>query len=106
MVAQSRERLGKCKGRAMISQVIVGRSFGPDALRATGQAFDQAWADVDDTCTTPMAKEAARLFLANAILAVATNDSRDVDALRRHGLGALARKYPRVIDLQGHAKKA
>ena len=90
----------------MIPHVIEGPSFGPDALRTIGQAFDQAWADVDDTFTTPMAKEAARLFLANAILAVATNDSRDIDALRRHGLGALARKYPRVTDPRGHAKKA
>jgi len=89
-----------------VPHVIEGALFGPEAIRAIGQAFDQAWADVDDTFMTPLAKEAARLFLANGILAVATDDSRDVDALRSQGLGALARKYPLAINPQGHAKQA
>ena len=89
----------------MIPHVIEGASFGPDTLKVIGQAFDQAWADVDDAFPTPLAKKAARLFLANALLALATADSRDVGALRLYGMQALAVKYPRVVDSRGHAER-
>ena len=41
--------------------------------------------------TDPVAIEAARLRLANAILAVTHNDSRDVSALKTAALAILAR---------------
>jgi hypothetical protein len=73
-------------------QLIDGASYGPDALKAIGQAFDEAWQTVAgnfDADTT----EAARLRLANAILSVATEDTRDVDALKRGALEAMALSY-------------
>ena len=73
-------------------QPIDGASYGPDALKAIGQAFDEAWQTVAgnfDADTT----EAARLRLANAILSVATEDTRDVDALKRGALEAMALSY-------------
>ena len=73
-------------------QPIDGASYGPDALKAIGQAFDEAWQTVAgnfDADTT----EAARLRLANAILSVATEDTRDVDALKRGALEAMALNY-------------
>ena len=73
-------------------QLIDGASCGPDALKAIGQAFDEAWQTVAgnfDADTT----EAARLRLANAILSVATEDSREVDALKRGALEAMALSY-------------
>lgn len=82
-------------------QLVEGATFGPEALKAMGQAFDQAWADVDDTFTTLLAKTAARLHLANAIFAVATDERHDVDTLRSHGLQALALKYPLSVRRQG-----
>ena len=86
--------------------LLIGAMFGPDQLKIIGDAFDQAWADVDDAFSTPLAKEAARLYLANITLALASDESRDCDALRIDALKALALKYPQVIDPLGHAKHA
>ena len=62
--------------------LIQNASFGPDALKAIGQAFDAAWADIEGNFgEEPERVAAARLKLANAMLAVADNDSRDVQAL-------------------------
>ena len=57
-------------------QLIDGASFGPDALKAIGQAFDAAWAEIaanfgDD----PPDVEKARLRLASALLSIAHEDS-------------------------------
>jgi len=68
--------------------------FGPDALKVIGQAFDEAWAQIatffgDD----PLMIEGGRLTLADAILSLATNESRDVGALRHAGIQAMAKQY-------------
>jgi hypothetical protein len=74
--------------------LIDGAAFGPDALRAIGQAFDMAWAEIaSDFAGDPVVTEGARLTLANAILSVASEDSRDVDILKNAVLQAMARKY-------------
>jgi len=73
-------------------QLIDNASFGPDALKAIGDAFDAAWAEIASGYgTDPLVIEAARLKLANAVLSVASDDSRDVDALKRAALQAMAR---------------
>jgi hypothetical protein len=73
-------------------QLIDGASFGPDALKAIWDAFDAAWAEISDTFRTdPVVIEAARLKLANAVLSVASEDSRDVDALKRGALQVMVR---------------
>ena len=73
-------------------QLIDGASFGPDALKAIGAAFDAAWADISGRFgTNPVAIEAARLKLANAVLSVASEDSRDVEALKRGALQVMVR---------------
>ena len=71
--------------------LIDGASYGPDALKALVLAFDAAWRDIagnfgDD----PRDIELARLRLANALLSVACEDSRDVDALKNGALQAMA----------------
>jgi hypothetical protein len=68
--------------------------FGPDALKAIGQAFDEAWASIagnfgDD----PKDIEKARHRLANAMLSVASEDSRDFEVLKRAALEAMALGY-------------
>ena len=73
---------------------IAGASFGPEALRVIGQAFDAAWVEVagnfgDD----PALVEAARLKLATAILAVANNESRDVEVLKKAAIEQMAMDY-------------
>jgi len=75
-------------------KLIDGASFGPDALKAIGQAFDEAWAEVAPHFPgDPLIEEGARLALANAIFSLATDTSRDVQVLKNAGLQVLARNY-------------
>jgi hypothetical protein len=76
------------------SKLIDGASFGPAALKAIGEAFDAAWAEIagnfgDDPADT----EKARLRLANAVLSIADEDSRDVEVLKNAALQRMARDY-------------
>ena len=74
--------------------LIDGASFGPEALRAIGQAFDEAWAEIaHHFLGDRLIEEGARLRLANAILSVATEESRDIQVLKRAGLQAMALDY-------------
>jgi hypothetical protein len=77
-------------------QLIEGASFGPAALKAIGEAFDAAWAEIagnfgDD----PTDVEKARLRLANALLFIADEDSRNVEVLKRAALQRMALDYRR-----------
>ncbi len=81
---------------ARAQQLIDGASFGPEALKAIGEAFDAAWAEIagnfgDD----PEDVEKARRRLAKAMLSVASEDSRDVGVLRRAALQRMALDYRR-----------
>jgi hypothetical protein len=79
----------------MQARTFIDRaSFGPEALRAIGQALDAAWAEIagnfgDD----PDRVATARLKLADAMLSVADDDSRDVQVLKRAALQAMAKDY-------------
>ena len=75
-------------------RLIDGASFGPETIKAVGEAFDQAWAQIagnfgDD----PLEIESAKLRLAEAMLSVATDGSTDVAALKAGGLQAMAMDY-------------
>jgi hypothetical protein len=75
-------------------RLIDGAWFGPDTLRVIGQAFDAAWEDVAGNFgDLPAEVEAARLKLANAILSIATENSRDVAVLKRAALEQMAADY-------------
>jgi len=79
---------------------IDGASFGPDALKAIGQAFDEAWQEIAGNIgSDPQDIEAARMRLANAVLSIADEDSRDVEVLKRATLLRLALDYHRRDDL-------
>ena len=72
-------------------QLIRGASFGPDTVKAIGQAFDLAWTEIEQThSATEFAKNSARIKLAQAVLSVAREDSRDVNLLREQALKVLA----------------
>ena len=59
-------------------QLVAGASLGPEALKVAYAAFDQAWETIAANFGNDNdAAEAARLKLANAILAVMREDSRD-----------------------------
>jgi hypothetical protein len=59
-------------------------SFGPQALKVIGQAFDEAWAEIAANFgNDPPDVERARLRLAYAMLSVADEDSRDAQLLKK-----------------------
>ena len=77
-------------------RLIDGASFGPEALRALGEAFDAAWATISGNFgNDPIDAEKARLRLANALLSIASEDSLDVDVLKRAALQRMALDYKR-----------
>ena len=52
--------------------------------KAVGEAFDQAWAEIaSHFASDPVVVEGARIAFCNAILSVASEDSRDVEVLRK-----------------------
>ena len=80
-------------------QLIDEASYGPEALKAIGQAFDEAWLQIagnfgDD----PVEIEKARRELARALLSVANEDSRDVGVLKQAALERMALDYKRRSD--------
>jgi hypothetical protein len=76
--------------------LIDGASFGPEALKATGEAFDAAWAEISNNFGDDVEDvEKARLRLAKAILTIANEDSRDVAVLKRAALQRMALDYKR-----------
>jgi hypothetical protein len=70
--------------------LINSASFGPDTLRVIGQAFDEAWASIEGNIGCDQQREATRLKLANALLSVASEDSRDVEVLKKAALKEMA----------------
>ena len=74
--------------------LIENASYGPEALKIMKQAFDEAWQQVAGNFgeeTTDAEK--ARLRLARALLSIARENSRDVNALRRAALEQMALDY-------------
>jgi hypothetical protein len=76
-------------------ELLDSAAFGPDALKVIGQAFDEAWASIAGNFDeSPITVEAARLKLANAVLAEAkANGHRDVETLKDAALQAVALSY-------------
>jgi hypothetical protein len=75
-------------------QLIDGASFGPEALKAIGEAFDAAWGEIADNFGHDREDiEKARQRLAKAMLSVASEDSRDVAVLKRAALQRMALDY-------------
>ena len=99
----------RCGGvRAMKGHKLIdGAAFGPEALKSMGQAFDQAWQEIAGNFgNDPFDIERARLRLANAILSIADEDSRDVDVLKRAALQRMALDYRRRNDVGFAGEKA
>jgi hypothetical protein len=72
-------------------KLIDSASFGPVTLKAIGEAFDAAWTEIagnfgDD----PREMDDALFKLATALLFVASEDSSDVEALKRAALKRMA----------------
>ena len=78
--------------------LLDSASYGPEALKTIGQAFDKAWSEIAGNFgNDPRDIELGRLKLANALLAVAFEDSRDVEALKNGALQAMALNYRQPV---------
>jgi hypothetical protein len=77
-------------------QLIGNSSYGPEQLTVLFQAFDRAWEELaprvgDD----PAAIEAARMQLANVMLALAANGQPDAERLKTAALQLLPATFGR-----------
>jgi hypothetical protein len=84
---------GQCWGTIVKARALIdGACFGPAALKVLGRAFDEAWASIaGNFCDGQV--EGARLRLANAILSIANEDSRDIAALKNAAIEAMRRQH-------------
>jgi hypothetical protein len=73
--------------------MIAGASLGPDALKVITQAFEEVWASIADQYKTAEQVDAARVQLANAMLSVANDGSRDVQVLKHAALLVMRGDY-------------
>ena len=76
----------------MKSHTYDGPSFGPEALKAMGQAFDEAWAAIAGNFSADEV-ELARSRLAKAVLSVTCEDSVDAEVLQRGAIAEIARRF-------------
>jgi len=75
-------------------RLIDGAALGPETLKAVGEAFDRAWAQIAGNFgDNPTQVENARLRLEEAMLTIATEDSKEVAALNDGALQAMAMDY-------------
>ena len=76
-------------------QLIDGAtSFGPDAVKAMGRAFDESWADIAGNFGADVTiVEGARMRLANAVLAAAGDGIKDVADLKRAAMKIISQNY-------------
>jgi hypothetical protein len=87
-------------------RLLDGASFGLAAMQAIGQAFDAAWTEIDRNFGDEAADvEDARYKLANALLSVAREDSRDVEALKKAALQRMALEYRESSPSYGELKR-
>jgi hypothetical protein len=79
-------------------QLIANSSFGPDEVKAMGQALDDAWAklapSVDDR---PEAIEAARFALANIILSLGAQGNFDPERLADAAVQSMLSRSSRLF---------
>ena len=76
--------------------MIDAASYGPEAVKALCQAFDEAWVEIAGNFgDEPADVERARTKLAAALLSVASEDGRNVEALKKGALQAMALAYVR-----------
>jgi hypothetical protein len=76
---------------------LDNKSFGPEALQVVRQAFDEVWlAIAGNFGDDPSRIEAERTRLADALLSVAKDQTRDVEQLKRDAMQIVARKIAGV----------
>jgi hypothetical protein len=75
-------------------RLVDGASFGPETLKILGQAFDEAWHEIEKNFGDSSSQiENARIRLAEALLSLASEDNTRVAALKAGALQAMAMDY-------------
>jgi hypothetical protein len=78
-------------------QLIASGTYGPEQLKALGQAFDDAWGRIAPTVSKRRsAIEAARLALADVILGLAKNGNFDPQWLADTAVQVMNSRSPSV----------
>jgi len=80
----------------MEAREIIKRatSFGPDAVKAMGQALDEAWAEIAGNFSAEKSMvEGTRVRLANSILGAAGDGIKDVATLKRAAIESMRQHY-------------
>ena len=86
-------------------KLIEGGFFDPPTLAVIAEAFDRAWAEISHHFADgPEQVERARLRLAHAVLAVAEEQSRNPEILKRQALEVMALTYRNRLTAGGQAK--
>jgi hypothetical protein len=87
-------------------RLIDSASFGVEAIQAIAQAFDAAWAEIDRNFgDDPAEIDDARCKLANALLSIAEEESRDVEILKNAALQRMALEYRESSPSYGQLKR-
>jgi hypothetical protein len=74
--------------------LIDGSAYGPVTLKVITKAFDNAWSEIAPHFDRDgLQTQSARLRLADAILAVAKEDSRNPEDLKNAALEFMALQY-------------
>src|SRR5262245_41717221 len=93
-IAEAYKRLAERAELRHPVQPIARPSFGPEELKAMGEAFEAAWAEIADNFSNiTVERETARVKLATALLSVALEDGRDVQVLKQAALQRMALDY-------------
>jgi hypothetical protein len=87
--------LAPLKDKAMkAAKILAGCTYGPEALKIIGKAFDDAWADIAELFAGDRERAvAARERLAHAALMAATEDCQDSELLKNMALRIMALSY-------------
>ena|SRR5690349_22571723 len=71
-----------------------GASYGPEVVKAMGEAFDRAWSSIAGNFGNEEREiQGARRKLAEALLSVASEHERDPEALKNRALQAMALQH-------------
>jgi hypothetical protein len=77
-----------------------GPVLGPQAFKIACDAYELAWAEISPRVSAdPIEMQTQQVRLANAVLAVSDDNSRDPEALKDLALQVMALKAPRRNDL-------
>jgi hypothetical protein len=95
-VAAGYKRLAERAELQDAQRYVDGASFGPEALKVMGEAFESAWSEIAGNFGEDPEIDTVRSNLANALLSVASEDTRNAHVLKRAALQRFALDYWRI----------